>query len=728
MNGVISLVHFCETHGPTVMFCTQGVHKDQPSWSLINFSKPSLDKGAGSEHNLPGASLDQGGINNYLGGLSYASNLYSTSLYNPVLSSFPSPAPINDLLSNSRTSNKMIGSTATTNLKPNHSSSDINNYSHLTDTRLRNSSKSNLSQCPTCSPRFPTSAAKNTDSQPSDNGLGYLSQDPLNPDTIFTTTRYPSHPRLYAALRQACVRSLSCEFCPGREGPILFGDEKHGYTLSYMFKIRDDRARGSQRFYALSLLMTDRLYLIASTTYLISKFRSLARFLQARAATASATASATATATANRGEPEKKSRAQSLQLRPSPQARSQIRSTIIDNPRLVLPLSSSGRSLTGDLPTKFPTGMASMLTSDQFLRRHSSTNTKQLRTLEELLELPHLMATLHASFTVILSSGNRRLLESQPMPLQKWTEPTTVLMDVLPLSRLYEHTDSQVSSPSSVGSSVGSTCLTPRFHLDHLGQLYHILGRSQFGKLLFNFVIGNQIVIRSSSQAIIQDIMVVLEDILPQLCFRKLEYETVYQPIWVCNLLGLSRDSPIPNEVDLTSLVLLEVDAPGYGSRSLDSITSNSNTLMALSYGVNEPVNSSPFPDFVSEVVEIVQQCDYSLPGLSPMDPSHHITYNLLPSKPPSQVFGFNAAKSFDCPHLSPKQIRLKLIALKEAWSCKGRMLAHFLRQSHLPKPSLSGDPQILLPRLLQILRITKEDLPVARFFATAFRPRSIST
>jgi folliculin len=49
----------------------------------------------------------------------------------------------------------------------------------------------------------------------------------------------------------------------------MFGDEKHGYLLSYLFKVRDDQARGSQRVYSINFLMTDRHYLVASFTYLV---------------------------------------------------------------------------------------------------------------------------------------------------------------------------------------------------------------------------------------------------------------------------------------------------------------------------------------------------------------------------------------------------------------------------------------------------------------------------
>ena len=63
--------------------------------------------------------------------------------------------------------------------------------------------------------------------------------------------------------------SLSCEYCQGREGSVLFGDDKNGYVLSYMFKIKDIQARGCNRWYSFIFLMTDRNYLVASSPFLI---------------------------------------------------------------------------------------------------------------------------------------------------------------------------------------------------------------------------------------------------------------------------------------------------------------------------------------------------------------------------------------------------------------------------------------------------------------------------
>lgn len=39
------------------------------------------------------------------------------------------------------------------------------------------------------------------------------------------------------------------QVCPGKEGPIYFGDEARGHVLSYTFFLRDVQARGFKRWY-----------------------------------------------------------------------------------------------------------------------------------------------------------------------------------------------------------------------------------------------------------------------------------------------------------------------------------------------------------------------------------------------------------------------------------------------------------------------------------------------
>lgn len=111
---------------------------------------------------------------------------------------------------------------------------------------------------------------------------GYISHD-KETSIKYVSHQHPNHPQLFSIVRQACVRSLSCEVCPGREGPIFFGDEQHGFVFSHTFFIKDSLARGFQRWYSIIAIMMDRIYLINSWPFLLGKIRGIISELQGKA-------------------------------------------------------------------------------------------------------------------------------------------------------------------------------------------------------------------------------------------------------------------------------------------------------------------------------------------------------------------------------------------------------------------------------------------------------------
>lgn len=112
-----------------------------------------------------------------------------------------------------------------------------------------------------------------------DDHNGYVSYD-TPAGEIFVSSQHPSDPNVFSKVRQACVRSLSCEVCPGKEGPIFFGDENDGYVLSYTFFIKDSMARGFQRLFSIIIVMMDRIYLIQSWPFLVESIRKIINTLQ----------------------------------------------------------------------------------------------------------------------------------------------------------------------------------------------------------------------------------------------------------------------------------------------------------------------------------------------------------------------------------------------------------------------------------------------------------------
>lgn len=73
------------------------------------------------------------------------------------------------------------------------------------------------------------------------------------------------------------------QVCPGREGPIFFGDEQHGFVFSHTFFIKDSLARGFQRWYSIVMVAMDRIYLINSWPFLLCHLRLTIQSLQSTA-------------------------------------------------------------------------------------------------------------------------------------------------------------------------------------------------------------------------------------------------------------------------------------------------------------------------------------------------------------------------------------------------------------------------------------------------------------
>lgn len=76
---------------------------------------------------------------------------------------------------------------------------------------------------------------------------------------------------------------VSAQVCPGREGPIFFGDEQHGFVFSHTFFIKDSLARGFQRWYSIVMVAMDRIYLINSWPFLLRHLRLTIQSLQSTA-------------------------------------------------------------------------------------------------------------------------------------------------------------------------------------------------------------------------------------------------------------------------------------------------------------------------------------------------------------------------------------------------------------------------------------------------------------
>ncbi len=80
-----------------------------------------------------------------------------------------------------------------------------------------------------------------------------MSSEDERPEICYISTHNPTA-NLYATIRTACVRSLSCEVAPPNV-PVLFstgssdGEGREWGVVSYVFRVADGQARGSSRMY-----------------------------------------------------------------------------------------------------------------------------------------------------------------------------------------------------------------------------------------------------------------------------------------------------------------------------------------------------------------------------------------------------------------------------------------------------------------------------------------------
>ncbi|KAI5817046.1 vesicle coat protein [Pyronema omphalodes] len=96
----------------------------------------------------------------------------------------------------------------------------------------------------------------------------------------YLSSRSPSNPARYAAVRQACIRTLSCELAPSQTSPILFGDPHIGYTIAVVFKVTDNKSRGGLRTYALLAMSMNQKALVQQWGVISGVFMNLVLDIQ----------------------------------------------------------------------------------------------------------------------------------------------------------------------------------------------------------------------------------------------------------------------------------------------------------------------------------------------------------------------------------------------------------------------------------------------------------------
>ncbi|CAL1546523.1 unnamed protein product [Lymnaea stagnalis] len=428
MNAIISLCHFCELHGPKILYCTQPFRPQEPN-------------------NLDGDEAE--------GNISH--RLKSTSV---------TPSP----------------------------SADIH-----TSTSFSGCAKDQCEGCKSVQ-------------------TGFVSHDD-EAQVSYVSTQQPYNPEVFARIRQACIRSLSSEVCPGREGPIFFGDKQCGHVLSYTFYVPDSQARGMHRWYSIMIVMMDKIYLLNSWPFLVPHMRIVIENLQNKA-----------------------QKVYNQEEAKCPQR---------------------------------PLRLGARVDPSNFIKQRGGT--KPARSLQELTGDKNVFRMLHVAFLWILKScGNRiteTLLEGPPtedtiidMEKQEETEEGFIKIymrkvgefDAIESEANSDKTSVEKKEPSKDSETEMDIISGPV--IKNLRHLRMILGSSSFLSLAHHVVVGNQVIVSGHQRSLVTSILNSLKGLLPKGCCRVVPYSTEYVESYKCNFLGLSPNVLLSQHVILSEqFVHLEI-------------------------------------------------------------------------------------------------------------------------------------------------------------------------
>lgn len=364
----------------------------------------------------------------------------------------------------------------------------------------------------------------------------------------FLSHQHPRQSQLFSVVRQACVRSLSCEVCPGREGPIFFGDEQHGFVFSHTFFIKDSLARGFQRWYSIVMVAMDRIYLINSWPFLLRHLKLTIQSLQSTAL------------------------------------------KVFDNELVVCPPRAV--RMNSAFSPVFP---------------HQRSGNAA-RSLTSLTQHPNLWASLHSSFSWLLKAcGSRlteKLLEGAP------TEDTLVLIEKQTEQEeemnCREGAEAGLKSQRHPSESTltAQDLLSDETTLDEipgpkfrsLRHLRQVLGAAEFRHLAWHVLMGNQVIWRSTDPGLIQSAFIVLKSLLPVGCVRSIPYSAQYEEAYKCNFLGLSTEVPIPAHVSSSEFsVLVDVTSDiNHQNPAVDKDNVASRFHFSISSANTQPTDRGP--------------------------------------------------------------------------------------------------------------------------------------
>ncbi|CAH2090839.1 unnamed protein product [Euphydryas editha] len=98
--------------------------------------------------------------------------------------------------------------------------------------------------------------------------------------TIFCSRESVPNADVTGFLRQAALRSITCEVNWSKDGGVVYFSDTQGHVLSLMFHLKDTRARGLKRLFSIVVLMKDKMLLLNITPVLSEHMKQIAKELQ----------------------------------------------------------------------------------------------------------------------------------------------------------------------------------------------------------------------------------------------------------------------------------------------------------------------------------------------------------------------------------------------------------------------------------------------------------------
>ncbi|KAF9348395.1 hypothetical protein BGX26_000201 [Mortierella sp. AD094] len=164
--------------------------------------------------------------------------------------------------------------------------------------------------------------------------------------------------------------------------------------------------------------------------------------------------------------------------------------------------------------------------------------TKRGRPLTDVLAKSDIFVQLHAAFVSVLSNCSRRLTERH-------------IQGRLVVNECTLQEQKQETQSSETGQQQPT--------INSLRELRRVLGTQHFNRLVWNSVVGNQVIVRGDNSSIVSEIIGSLEEILPKDCCTVIMEGSAYEPSYACNILGLDRSVPIPTDLDPQDFILLDI-------------------------------------------------------------------------------------------------------------------------------------------------------------------------